>query len=821
MIFSTELKASPSEVLKHMGYPEGRTAPPKIMERLLGHLDKSGLHFKPAVYFDEFSMDSAPATGANNNNKDALGKELTFQSKVVCDALENCSAVILGVATIEKLSQSAKSALPMVSDQLILESIENAALEAIVADFWNHLAAESRASRATGLTRLYLPGENEWPLSDQQTLFSLLSSQEPALSVKLNESFMMDPEKSLSFVIGRTKDGTFSEVHHDCTMCQLESCSLRRKPQPPAQHRLVVHDLSGSHEFVVNGGQNLMRAVLDQGYKIDSACGGNKTCGKCRAKIVKGSSPEPTSEEEALRQSQNLDPEERILCFIDVDRDLEITLTHQHLKPQIMVEGFQAESGETEPWVVETIFEVVPAELKDQSGLLKEVMTLVPGADSISLNALTKAGALVSDNKQQLVATTMDKKIVEIRSSESPVRKTCGVAIDIGTTTLAAYLLHYASDEIIATESALNPQFVRGKDVMTRIHYVSTNVSGARELSALLVQEINRLLSGLAHKAGIDTTDILHVVATGNTTMLHLLLGVNCALMGVSPFVPVFTEPLTLPAVELGLNLHVDGLLTVLPSKAAFVGADLLSAAFAAGVHRQTKDQVQLLIDIGTNGEIVLAGKGRMLCCATAAGPAFEGGSISCGMGGVDGAIDKVNFSWPHRFTTLGGSAAKGICGSGLIDLCAELLRYGKLSQQGRLLERDENDRFFLDKDSGVFISQKDIREVQLAKGAICAAVEILMGRLGVGPEDIDQVLLAGGFGSFLNLESAEEIKLLPAGLMVKAQIIGNAAGMGAVAALRSKGVLREINEIKARMEYVELSGSAEFQTAFIMKLGF
>ncbi|MZQ98941.1 MAG: DUF4445 domain-containing protein [Acidaminobacter sp.] len=817
MVFYSELNASPGEVLKHMGYPEGKTAPTKIMDRLMGHLDKAGLHFKPVVYFDEFSIESDPVAADN----DALGKGLTFQSKFVCDALKNCSAAILGVATIEKSTESARSTQPTVSDQLILESIENAALETLAADFWNHLAAESRASKATGLTRLYLPGEKDWPISDQKPLFSMLTAREPALSVKLNESFMMDPEKSLSFVIGRTKDGTFSEVHHDCALCQLESCSLRKKPQPPAQHRLVVHDISGSHEFYVKDGQNLLSAVLDQGYKVEGACGGNKTCGKCRAKIEKGSSPEPTSEEEVLRQSQNMDLEERLLCFIDVDRDLEITLTNQHLKPQIMVEGFNVETGEIDPWVMETIINVAPAEIKDQSGLLKEMLTLVPGADSISLNALTKASTLVSGKDQQLVATTLDHKIVGIRSSESPASKTCGAAIDIGTTTLAAYLHHYASDEILATESALNPQFVRGKDVMTRIHYVSTNVSGARELSALLVQEINRLLSGLAHKAGIDTTDILHVVATGNTTMLHLLLGVNCALMGVSPFVPVFTEPLTLPAVELGLNLHVDGLLTVLPSKAAFVGADLLSAAFAAGVHRQTKDQVQLLIDIGTNGEIVLAGKGRMLCCATAAGPAFEGGSISCGMGGVDGAIDKVNFSWPHRFTTLGGSAAKGICGSGLIDLCAELLRYGKLSQQGRLLERDENDRFFLDKDSGVFISQKDIREVQLAKGAIHAAVELLMGQLGIGPEEIDQVLLAGGFGSFLNLESAEEIKLLPAGLMVKAQIIGNAAGMGAVAALRSKGVLREINEIKARMEYVELSGSAEFQTAFIMKLGF
>lgn len=635
-----------------------------------------------------------------------------------------------------------------------------------------------------------------------------------------------------------------------------------------SKHRLVVNDITGRHEFYIdvkNAGQTLtlMDAVIEQGYKVDSACGGNKTCGKCRAKINWGQSPtensnetttlngglsptnlpEPSPEELSLLRKQNAPADERLMCFIPMDRDMEITLPHQSAKAQIMVTGLQTETTERDPWVTETVVEVDPSTLKDQKGFVEALMAAVPGTTDISLNALVKVSTLLTGKPQTLEVVTLDREIVDVNTPVQTLSEGAqlqhpagsdptgypaqnltgpfGVAIDIGTTTLAAYLYDYATDELVATASVLNPQSVRGKDVMTRIHYAASNKDGAAELSRRIVNALSAMLHSLSHQAGIDQARIFHVVTTGNTTMQQLLLGVNCGLMGISPFMPMVTKTLTPPAAHLGLDLHPDARLTVLPSKAAFLGADTLSAVYAAGLHLQPEEKVQLLIDIGTNGEIVLSGKGRLLCCATAAGPAFEGGSISCGMGGVSGAIDKVDFSWPHRYTTIGGVAPKGLCGSGLIDFCAELLREGKLSRPGRLLERDENDRFFLDEAAEIFLSQKDVRELQLAKGAIHAAVEILMGLLGIGPEEIDQVYLAGGFGSFLNLESAEEIKLLPKGLMSRASVIGNAAGMGAVAALRSKGVLKEIEAIKEKMEYVELSGSGDFQQAFIMKLGF
>ncbi|SCZ78120.1 ASKHA domain-containing protein [Acidaminobacter hydrogenoformans] len=641
------------------------------------------------------------------------------------------------------------------------------------------------------------------------------------------------------------------------------------------KYRLVINDITGRHEFYVGAGLTLMDAVIKQGYKVDSVCGGNKTCGKCRAILKGGQSPTetmtdpqtsgwglsptnipgPTPEELALLRKHNAPADERLMCFIPMDRDMEITLPHQSAQAQIMIAGLKTENTERDPWVKKARIEVDPSTLTDQRGFAEALMAAVPGTTGISLNALIKTAALLTGKSQTLEVVTLDQEIVDVNTpvqtlteesqlnhppGSDPTGHTAGhptghptgqpisrpvgpfgAAIDIGTTTLAAYLYDYGTDEITATASALNPQAVRGKDVMTRLHYAASNKDGATELSRRLIAELNTMLHSLASQAGIDRADLLHVVTTGNTTMQQLLLGVNCGLMGISPFLPMVTHTLTTPAAHLGLSIHPDGRLTVLPSKAAFVGADTLSAVYAAGLHQQPEDKVQLLIDIGTNGEIVLSGRGRMLCCATAAGPAFEGGSISCGMGGVSGAIDKVDFSWPCGYTTIGGVAPKGLCGSGLIDFCAELLREGKLSRPGRLLERDENDRYFLDEAAGIFLSQKDVRELQLAKGAIHAAVEILMGMLGIGPEEIDQVDLAGGFGSFLNLESAEEIKLLPKGLMSRARVVGNAAGMGAVAALRSKEALKAIEAIKEKMEYVELSGLGDFQQAFIMKLGF
>jgi uncharacterized 2Fe-2S/4Fe-4S cluster protein (DUF4445 family) len=813
MIFKSEFKADPAVILKHMGYPEGRPAPEKVMDRLMHLVGEASVIQSPTVYYDEFVIEA----GSTSTELRFSGMGLSLFSKFAFKALESCDAVLMGVATLEKKIQTSKGAEPGASEQLILDSIENAALESLLEDFWNHLVLKFREADTTGLTRIYLPGENEWPLTDQKTVFSLLRLKEPGLSVQLNDSLMMMPEKSLSFIIGKTRDGNFSDVHHDCTLCTLERCQFRKKPS--THHRLIVNDISGRHEFYIEGGQSLLNAVIEKGYNVDNACGGNGTCGKCRVRVDESLGLEPGEAEKTLLNQQNLAAEERLMCFITLDRDMEINLSHQTLKPQIMVEGTLPEGDQQDPWVEETIFEFDPTRLKDQRGFLDSLLSSVEGADGMSVKALTNASKLLSGKAKTLMVTIFNREIIEIRETETTGGATYGVAVDIGTTTLAAYLYHHVTGNIVATVSALNPQSIRGKDVMTRIHYVATNETGARELSVLLNNEINNMIGGLTQKSGIDRDNIVHVVATGNTTMLHLMLGIDCGLMGISPFMPMFTSSLTLPAADLELKIHQEGKLTVLPSKAAFIGADTIAAIYSAGICSNNK--VQLLIDIGTNGEIVLAGKDRILCCATAAGPAFEGGAISYGMGGVDGAIDQVNFSWSYKFTTLGGVAPKGICGSGLIDLCAELLRHDKLTSSGRLLERDEKDRFLLDEVSGISISQKDIREIQLAKGAIHAAVQILMTLLDIGPNEIDQVYLAGGFGSYLDLNNAEEIKLIPEGLISKAKVIGNAAGMGAVATLRSKRTLSEMIKIKERMEYIELSGSAEFQQVFIAKLSF
>jgi len=396
MLFKTELNAARASVLKHLGYPEGAAVSTRVQDQLSNYLKAAIAEFRAVVYFDAFAITPAH----DGPSLQVAGTDLGFSSEFACEALKDCSAMLVCVATIERKPPILESAQLQASGQFFLEAIKNAALERLIEDFWHYIALQSRQAEQTGLTRLYLPGENAWPISDQRTLFSLLRDKEPGLSVKLNDQFMMDPEQSLSFVIGKTKDGSFSEVHHDCSLCTLTSCAFRR--QPSELLRLVVHDLSGSHEYYVESGRNLMNAVIEQGYKVDSACGGNKTCGKCRTKIDVGKGPKPGAEEEALRQKQNLSEDERLLCFITVDRDMEITLTQQHLKPQIMVEGHQAESSEGEPWVLETVVEVRPSEIKDQRGFLAALMSAVPTAECMSLNALTKAASLLSDKDLKL-----------------------------------------------------------------------------------------------------------------------------------------------------------------------------------------------------------------------------------------------------------------------------------------------------------------------------------------------------------------------------------------------------------------------------------
>ncbi len=392
-----------------------------------------------------------------------------------------------------------------------------------------------------------------------------------------------------------------------------------------------------------------------------------------------------------------------------------------------------------------------------------------------------------------------------------------GVALDIGTTTMAFYLVNLMTYELIEKISVLNPQGNYGADVISRIEYGIREEEGVSVLQKEVITGINKAVRTVCRKAGLRTEQIYLMTVVGNTVMLHLLLGVNPSPIAFAPYTPVFTEQKMLRGTELGLQIHPAAHIRILPSIAGYVGADIIAGIAATDI--MDKEHYTLYIDIGTNGEIALGNRDVLYCCATAAGPAFEGARIECGVGGVQGAISEYV---EGRYETIGHKKAVGICGSGLIDIIAFMLDTGVIDFSG-ILDAD----FVVEKkdatatDHDIVITQKDIRELQLAKSAIYAGIQTLMGVAGVSFDAIDAVYLAGGFGNYIRSDSAVRIGLLPAELKDNIIPVGNSAGTGALLSLKSLDFEPEVDRVLARAEYVELSMRPDFNDLFMNSMFF
>jgi len=392
-----------------------------------------------------------------------------------------------------------------------------------------------------------------------------------------------------------------------------------------------------------------------------------------------------------------------------------------------------------------------------------------------------------------------------------------GIALDLGTTTLAFYLVNLVTGALVETRAVLNPQSRFGGDVITRINYSAQKEGGLQELQSVILATINGQLDHFAQLTGISAEDIVKITVSGNTTMLHLLLGVDPLPIALAPFTPKFTDAQILRGRDLALHFHPDGEVRLLPSISAYVGADIVGGL--ASIKSEEGRENYLFMDIGTNGELALVTPGGILCCSTAAGPAFEGARISCGMGGLEGAISAFG---PSGYTVLGDVPPAGICGSGLIDVVACLLEKGMIGNDGLLKEdfivAEGNET---ETGTDISVTQQDIREVQLAKSAIAAGVEILLDNAGLRFGAIDRVFLAGGFGNYINPESAMKIGLISPGLAGKIVPLGNTSGTGAMLALRSTRFDEAIGDVLARTRYIELSGHEGFTEAFALNMNF
>jgi uncharacterized 2Fe-2S/4Fe-4S cluster protein (DUF4445 family) len=414
-----------------------------------------------------------------------------------------------------------------------------------------------------------------------------------------------------------------------------------------------------------------------------------------------------------------------------------------------------------------------------------------------------------------------------------------GAAFDIGTTTVVGALLDLRSGDEAAVAARTNPQVAFGDDVLSRIKHAASCVDGLKQLHRAAVEAIGEMIDQMCEEAGVRREHIYDVALAGNTAMEHLFCGIDPAQLGQIPFSPVYGRGLSASAGELGIPVHRGAAAYVFPVVGGFVGGDAVAGMLSTQLAAQPLPT--LMVDIGTNGEIVLVNEGRLWAASTAAGPAFEGARISCGMRAASGAIEKVSLNEDVQCGVIGGGPPMGLCGSGLIDLAAELLRHGVVSPEGRMLTPQElppslptalkrrlihdndgkiqfllADRGAAISDPPVVLTQRDVRELQLASGAIRAGISILLKHAGLGPRDLQSVLIAGGFGSFIRRSNAQRIGLLPADVdHHRIHYVGNTSLAGAKWAVLSTEARKQAEELARRTRLVELSMDLDFQREF------
>ena len=596
----------------------------------------------------------------------------------------------------------------------------------------------------------------------------------------------------------------------------------------------------------VSRGTTLLQAAAAAGVEITADCGGKGTCGKCKVKVISG----PAVSEASPAEKEHLAPAELaagwvLACQQKVTGPMVLQLQLQvskeiHLR-KTSLESIGPEVP-VEPSVEKVLADMGPPTVRDQRADAERLRQSLGMEDlQVSRKALVNLPRLMRKNDFLVTAVLAGKDLLAVEPGNTTGRK-FGLAVDIGTTTVMASLMDLQNGELLAAASATNKQQVFGADVIARITHASTRENGLNELQQRVVQTINEVVEQLLQKTGAAEKEIYEAVVVGNTTMSHLFLGIDPSYLAPAPFVPAFSRMLEVEAGELGLRMHPWGRVVVLPNIAGYVGSDTLGVLLATRL--QERKGNCLAVDIGTNGELMLAREGRVLTCSTAAGPAFEGAQIKSGMRAAEGAVETVRIEDDVFLEVIGDTAPVGICGSAIIDAVAEMLKAGIIDKRGSFIKEEEHKtlppllqrrlrrgsqswEFMLVEGSAsatgedIVFSQKDIRELQLAKGAIAAGTSILLKEMKLKAEELDEILLAGAFGNYIKKESALAVGLLPAVEPKRIISAGNAAGDGARMALISQTERVRARELALRVEHVELSGRSDFHEEFMGALHF
>jgi uncharacterized 2Fe-2S/4Fe-4S cluster protein (DUF4445 family) len=622
----------------------------------------------------------------------------------------------------------------------------------------------------------------------------------------------------------------------------IRGINVDNKSEEAKQQEFWVDLQPIGRRAVVHPDMTLLDAAQSTGVEIAAVCGGAGSCGKCRIQHIEGRLSPPSADEREIFTETELAAGFRLACQAYPRSDVKIHIPPESLStPQrLQVEGQETEVA-PDPLIETVNVTLDPPTLQD---LRSDTVRLTDALTARGLSRPFYGQPVLSHLSEELRAQDWTARMalrqpgpsfgagaqpkLELVGVLHPDQTPIGLAVDIGTTKMAAYLVDLETGYTLAKDGLMNPQIAYGEDVVSRIAYANERSNGREALQRRLVDGLNDLVSKLCDDAGIDRKQIVDAVVVGNTAIHHLFTGLPVAQLGASPYIASVSEPLDIRSAHLGLDLAPGAKVYLPPNIAGYVGADHVSMLLATDAWQATEPTIAL--DIGTNTEISLAMDGKLLSCSCASGPAFEGAHIHAGMRAGPGAVEYVQITGDDiRVQTIGGRPAVGICGSGILDVVAELRASGIIGRTGRMAQ--DHPRIIPRSGGGAFVlvekahtgnghdllvTRQDVNEIQLAKGAIRAGVDVLVNEAGITYEDVDSFIVAGAFGTYLDLRSATRIGMFPPLSLDHFRQVGNAAGTGARQMLISAERRRMAEEIVDRVRYIELTAHPAFTDVYM-----
>ena len=594
-------------------------------------------------------------------------------------------------------------------------------------------------------------------------------------------------------------------------------------------------------------GESLLDAARLAGVDMEATCGGRGRCRSCRVKVLRGDIAPPTVQDTIQLGHEEVQERFRLGCQTRPLTDCTVRALPPRSEAghQILSGGsanapaMAIDSGVNKQLVRAT----APKEEHHQTSDMEEILSVLDGDIDrrVSLAVLRKMPSALRAMKGSLTVTTFNGQLIDVEVGDT-TQHAYGMAFDIGTTSIVGTLNNLTTGEELAAVGSVNPQTIYGGDLMSRIAYAQFDEKKLTTLRAKVLTAINDFIKEACDKAGVAREHIYKIVVVGNTCMHHIFLGIDVTYVGLAPYAPAVRDGMVIAASELPLKGAPNAQVCLLPIVAGFVGADTMACVLSTRIY--ASQELRALVDIGTNGEVVMGSRDRLMACSAPAGPALEGAQIRHGMRGAMGAIENVTIGEDIQCGVIGQAPAIGICGSGLIDACAKMVDAGIMDATGKLPKKRRRDQlppaiaerlrdteqgieFVLvwhpdaGKNDDITLTQGDIRQLQLAKSAIYSGIVMLQHAMKIDDEELKELMLCGGFGNYINTQSAVTIRLLPTLPLERISYVGNAAQMGAQMALLSETERRRADDLASRIEHVALAASPEFQDIFVAGMGF